>query len=53
MNENKDLKEKFAEIGLTDDKTIMEFNQKFDFSFDYSKNQTEKKIYTTNHTKSN
>lgn len=53
MSENKELKEKFAEIGLTEEKTIREFNQKLDFNFDYAKNQTEKKIYTTNHTKSN
>jgi len=51
MNKDKNLKKMFAEMGLSEDQSIKEFNKKLDFTFDFTNNQIENTISTTNHTK--
>jgi hypothetical protein len=51
MKDKQKLVEQFSEIGFGDNKVIREFNQKLDFNFEYSSNQFEKNIYTSNNTK--
>jgi hypothetical protein len=51
MKDKQKLVEQFSEIGFGDNNVIREFNQKLDFNFEYSSNQFEKNIYTSNNTK--
>ena len=51
MKDKQKLVEQFSEMGLENNNVIRDFNQKLDFNFEYSNNQLEKNIYTSNNTK--
>ena len=38
MNKDKNLKKMFVKIGLSEDQKNREFNQKLDFTFDFTNN---------------